>query len=81
MGKMDMVDILGFGNIVGAEEPNIAENEDSEEILANYVTEILYQFQSLPRVRRKQLIKLAKDVAAANRDIVKGLENGKNQSN
>lgn len=57
--KMDFVDILGFGHILGAEE-----TEEFED----YVVNILEAFNKQPRVKKKQLLKLAKDVVAANRD-------------
>lgn len=57
--KMSFVDILGFGNILGVEEVDD---------FTDYVTNILEAYSLQPRVKRKQLLKLAKDVAAANRE-------------
>lgn len=63
--KLNFVDILAFGNILGIEEQDNFED---------YVTEILMGFQEESRFKRKKLLKLAKDVAAANKDIIKGIE-------
>lgn len=60
--KMTFTDILGFGNILGVKE---------EEDFADYVTNILEAFSLQPRKKRKQLVKLAKEVAGANKDIEK----------
>ena len=59
--KLNFVDILGIGNILGVEE-----QEDFEE----YITEILYAYANRNRKTKKQLLKLVKDVAGANRDII-----------
>lgn len=65
--QFQFLDILAFGNILGVESK---ENEEFED----YITEIISTFSDLPRVRRRQLLKLAKDVAGANIDIKKSLE-------
>lgn len=78
--QMDIVDIMGFGNIVGAQEVESTNEENGEEKFVEYITEILYKYSSMPRVKRKQLLKLAKTVVAANKDIIKGMENTKSQS-
>lgn len=64
---MSFVDILGFANIIGTE---IVKDEDFED----YVTRLIVDFQKLPRSKRRQLIKLAADVAGANQDIKKQQE-------
>ena len=59
--KLNFVDILGLGNILGVEE-----QEDFEE----YVTDILYAYSNRNRKTKKQLLKLIKDVAGANREMI-----------
>ena len=54
----DLTDILGFGQILGVEE-----SEDFVE----YCTDITTAFCNEGRLRRKQLIKLAKDIAVSNK--------------
>lgn len=65
--KFDFLDIVAFGNILGVD---IEENEQFED----YITRMLVEFNKVPRQRRRQLLKLAKDVAGANKDIKKAME-------
>ena len=53
-------DILGFGNIL-----EVNDNQDFDD----YLTEIIINFQNQSRSKRKALLKLAKDVAAANKGM------------
>lgn len=55
--SFQLTDILGIGNIVGAEE------QDSFE---NYITEILIKFNELPRKERRELLELTNDIAKFN---------------
>lgn len=55
--SFQLTDILGVGNIVGAEE------QDSFE---NYITEILIKFNELPRKERRELLELTNDIAKFN---------------
>jgi hypothetical protein len=59
-----LTDLLAFGNIVGVETVK-------DEPFEDYITRILAEFGKVPRIRRRQLIKLAKDVVGANKDIEK----------
>jgi GTP cyclohydrolase I len=62
--EFNLVDILAFGNILGVEE---------QEKFEDYITEILDAFQKEDKLKRRAFLKTAKDVAAANKDILKGL--------
>lgn len=64
---MEFTDILGFAAIVGTE---VQQDESFED----FVTNLVVDFDAMPRSKRKQLIKLAKDVVGANQDIKKGQE-------
>lgn len=55
--SFQLTDILGVGNIVGAEE------QDSFE---NYITEILIKFNELPRKERRELLELTNDIVKFN---------------
>lgn len=55
--SFQLTDILGVGNIVGAEE------QDSFE---NYIIEILIKFNELPRKERRELLELTNDIAKFN---------------
>lgn len=67
MNQMEFTDILGLAAIIGTE---IKQDESFED----FITNLIVDFDKLPRTRRRQLLKLAKDVAEANQDIKKGLE-------
>lgn len=54
----EIVDLLGFANVVGAEE-----KEDFED----FMVEICVGFSKQDRKKRRQLLKLAKDVSRDNR--------------
>lgn len=54
----EIVDLLGFANIVGAEE-----KEDFDD----FMVEICVGFSKQDRKKRRQLLKLAKDVSRDNR--------------
>lgn len=64
--QLTFVDIMAFGNILNVKEVDPFED---------YVTNIVDEFQKQSRVKRRQLMKLAKDVAKANRELEK--EKGK----
>lgn len=66
--QFQLTDILAFGNILGVEEQDLFED---------YVTNICEAFTKQNRVKRKQLLKLAKDVAGANRDYDRAQEKSK----
>ena len=55
--KFEFTDLIAFGNILGVEEVDPFED---------YVTNICDAFQKQSRIKRKQLLKLARDVAGAN---------------
>ena len=55
--NFQLIDLLGFGNILG-----IKENDNFEE----YVTEIILAFLQQDRKKRKALLKLAKDISENN---------------
>lgn len=57
MKNFELVDFYGFANIVGAKE-----TEEFED----FVTEIIIKFMELPRKDRKNLLKIAKDIAGNN---------------
>ena len=67
--QLTFVDIMAFGNILNVKEVDPFED---------YVTNIVDQFQKQTRIKRRQLMKLAKDVAKANRELEKEKEKGKN---
>ena len=55
--NFQLIDLLGFGNILG-----VKENDNFEE----YVTEIILAFLQQDRKKRKDLLKLAKDISENN---------------
>lgn len=58
--EFQITDLLGFGNILGVEE---------EDDFADYCTNILVKFSEENRSKRRQLLKLAKDIVVANRSM------------
>lgn len=58
--QMEVLDIIGFGNILGVEEVDNFED---------YVTNICEAFCKEGRLKRRQLLKLAKDVSKANKKL------------
>lgn len=60
--NFQLVDLLGFGNILG-----VRENNNFEE----YVTDIILAFLQQDRKKRKALLKLAKDISNNNLDFDK----------
>lgn len=64
--KFNFMDLIAFGTILEVEQVN-----DIEE----YVTNILVAFNEKDRAARRELIKLARDVALANKDMEEALEN------
>lgn len=56
--EFDLTDLLGFGLVLGVQE---------EENFTEYCTKILIAFYQENRLKRKQLLKLAKDIAVNNR--------------
>lgn len=58
--QMEFLDIIGFGNILGVEEIDPFED---------YVTAICEAFSKQPRIKRRQLLKLAKDIVKANKKL------------
>lgn len=65
--NFQLIDLLGFGNILG-----VKENDNFEE----YVTEIILAFLQQDRKKRKALLKLAKDISENNINFDK-IENKK----
>ena len=63
-----LVDLLGFARIVGAQE-----QEDFED----YVTEVVMKYLELPRKDRKNLLKIAKQVSENNREYDRLKQEGK----
>lgn len=59
--EFQITDLIGFGSLLGVEE---------KENFIEYTTEILVKFWGESRIKRKQLLKLAKDIAIANRYMV-----------
>lgn len=59
--KFQVTDLIGFAQILGVEE---ADN------FIDFTTNILAAFWQENRIKRKQLLKLAKDIAAANSELV-----------
>lgn len=55
--KFQITDLIGFGQILGVEE---------KEDFIEYTTEIVAAFWNQNRLRRRQLLKLAKDITVAN---------------
>lgn len=64
--KFQLIDLLGFGNILQVEETNDFES---------YLTNIIIAFLQQKRKKRKQLLKLAEDIAANNEDYDKEKNN------
>ena len=60
--NFQLIDLLGFGNILGIKEENNFEN---------YVTNIVVAFSEQNRKKKKALLKLAKDISEANIDFDK----------
>ena len=63
-----LVDLLGFARIVGAQE-----QEDFED----YVTEVVMKYLELPRKDRKNLLKIAKQISENNREYDRLKQEGK----
>lgn len=63
--KCQYTDILGIGNILG-----IDDNQDFDD----YITDIIIAYQREPRSKRKALLKLVKDVAAANEEMAENIK-------
>lgn len=59
--KFDVTDLIGFGEILGVEE---------KDNFVDYVTDIVSAFWQENRIKRRQLLKLAKDIAVANQYMV-----------
>ena len=59
--KFDVTDLIGFGEILGVEE---------KDDFVDYVTDIVSAFWQENRIKRRQLLKLAKDIAIANQYMV-----------
>lgn len=69
--QFELTDILAFGNILGVEEIDPFED---------YITNICDAFQKQPRIKRRQLLKLAKDTVKANIAIKKEKESSKKEN-
>lgn len=61
----EVTDLVGFGEILGVQE---------EEDFIEYVTKITEAFLRENRIRRRQLLKLAKDIQVANAYMVPASE-------
>lgn len=59
--KFDVTDLIGFGEILGVEE---------KDNFVDYVTDIVSAFWQENRIKRRQLLKLAKDISVANQYMV-----------
>ena len=64
--KFKPLDFLGFAALVKVEP-----KDDFEE----FVTELVVKFQSIDRKHRRELLKLARNVAKANDDLFKDEDN------
>ena len=64
--EFQLVDLIGFGRILGVEE------EDNFE---DYLTNIIVAFLNEKRKKRKQLLQLAKDIANNNKGYDMAAEN------
>lgn len=64
--EFQLIDLIGFGRILGVEE------EDNFE---DYLTNIVIAFLNQKRRKRKQLLQLAKDIAGNNKDYDTAAEN------
>lgn len=60
--KFQLIDLLGFGNIL-----QVKEQDDFEK----YITDIVVNFSKEKRRKKKQLLKLAKDIVENNNDYDK----------
>lgn len=69
--EFQITDLLGFGNILGVEE---------EDDFADYCTNILVKFSEENRSKRRQLLKLAKDIVMANHSMVSKKDTQKEDS-
>lgn len=67
--KMTLMDILAIANILGVEE---------EEQFEDFITNICAAFTKQPRNMRRKLLKLAEDVAKADKELELNKENKKN---
>lgn len=67
--EFQLIDLLGFGNILGVEECDSFED---------YVINIVVKFSKENRKKRKQLLQLAKDIVGNNRDYDKGVAAAQN---
>ncbi len=68
MKDFQFTDVLAFGKLLGVEE-----KEDFEE----FVVDILEAFNLQNRDKRREMLKLAKDVSKANKDLGLRKENVK----
>lgn len=64
IGKFQLTDLLGFGNILRVREEDCKDFQD-------YITKIVVSFSKEKRRKRKQLLQLAKDVAENNMEYDK----------
>lgn len=66
MRDFSLSDFLGVARIVGAEE---------QENFEDYLTNIVIEFEKLPKKKQKQLVKMCKDVAKANKELMRSKDN------
>lgn len=59
----ELVDLLGFGTLLGVKE---------QENFIDYVTEIVYAYSTVPLNKKLSYLRLAKDIAANNIEYDKG---------
>ena len=69
--EFQITDLIGFGSLLGVEE---------KENFIEYTTEILVKFCGEGRIKRRQLLKLAKDIAVANKYMVAETKEENNQN-
>ena len=70
--QFKLLDLLGFAKLL-----QVPENDDFEE----FVCEIVYSFSKLDRRHRRELLKLAKNVAKANDDLFRGSQTNSSLDN
>lgn len=59
VGKMTVLDLIGFGQFLGVEE---------KENFEDYVADLVVAFNELGRKQRREILKYAKKICAANKD-------------
>lgn len=76
MKNFDFLDFVGFAKLLSVEEQYIKDTVlmagakvSKEDALQELVVEIIYQFEQLNRKKRKEILKLAKQIYLNNADF------------